>query len=154
MKKLVLLSFIAFLTACGNKVVFEENHPFPNDIWQRFEAQEYKIDITDNDVPYCLTLTLRYDTSRFNPVELPLVVDFFMDSTELHNITAAIRLKGRNGKLRGETIDQYCTVIDTIDRFRMFNKCGTYTYRIKQRTSKYEIAGLTSLTLKVEKAIK
>lgn len=143
---------IALVTvSCSKGVVLEENHSFNNDTWMRFEPEVFQVPIVNNDIPYCLTVTLRYDTSMFMAKELPLVVDFFLDSNELHNITPTLRLRERNGKLRGEIMDHYCTVIDTLDRFRMYSKNGTYTYRIKQRTTKYEIGGITSFGLKVEK---
>ncbi|MBR3528845.1 MAG: hypothetical protein IKN84_04210 [Bacteroidales bacterium] len=156
MKRLLLPLFALVLlcTSCGNDTIFDESHSFDNDTWLRFEPEVFSVPVTNNDKPYCLTVSLRYDTSRFLDPKLPLVVDFFQDSNELHNFTPTIRLRNRNGKLRGECIDRYCTVTDTIDRFRMYNKPGTYTYRIKQRTSKYEIGGIASIALKVEQVVK
>ncbi len=147
----IILAIFLIASSCNKKTIIDENHSFKNDTWMRFEPEVFLVPITNNDIPYCLTVTLRYDTSLLTAKELPLVVDFFLDSNELHNITPTLRLRERNGKLRGETLDRYCTVVDTLDRFRMYSKNGTYTYRIKQRTPKYEIGGITSFGLKVEK---
>lgn len=151
---LPLIALVLLCTSCRNRTILDESHSFDNDTWLRFEPEEFAVPVSNSDMPYCLTVSLRYDTSRFNEAQLPLVVDFFQDSNELHNITPTIRLRDKKGNLLGEHIDRYCTVTDTIDRFRIYSKPGTYTYRIKQRTSKYQIGGIASIALKVEQAVK
>jgi gliding motility-associated lipoprotein GldH len=150
---LLTLSLL-LLASCGKKVVLDETHNFKDETWMRFEPENFSLPIENNDHIYRVCVTLRYDTSRLDYKSLPLVVNYFVDSMELHNFMPEIRLRDRNGKLRGEVYDHYCTVSDTIDRYRLYNRPGTYTYSIKQRTSKYSISGLTSITLKVERVEK
>ena len=149
-KRIIFFASLFFLVAsCGKKVLIEETHTFDNNCWLRFEPEVFSVPVDNTECTHTVALTLRYDTSIFDHDELPLVVDFFLDSAELHNFTPYIRLRNAKGLLRGTTIGSYCTVTDTIDRIRTYNKAGVYTYRIKQRTSKYEIYGINSLTMRV-----
>lgn len=136
-------------SACGNKTLIDETHPFENNTWLRFNPEIFKVQVNNTDISNCVALTLRYDTAIYQQSQLPLLVDFYIDSNELHNFAPVMRLRDSKGKLRGEMVGQYCTITDTIDARRTYNTPGLYTYRIKQRTSKYEIHGINSLTLKI-----
>ena len=150
MKRLPLLFILTLLVSCGNRTVLDETHQFDNNCWLRFEPEVFQADINNTERGHLITLSLTFDTSILTSAELPLVVDFFADSNELHNFAPSIRLRNRKGELRGETVANFCTVTDTIDRFRTYNQRDTYTYRIKQRTSKYEIYGVSSINLRIE----
>lgn len=151
MKKTILLIFAAaaLFTACGKKNLTDDTHSFAENRWMRFEPEVFKVDVRNTDKQYIISTTLTYDTTIFSADELPLVIDFYADSNELHNFMPSIRLKTKKGALRGSAVGQFHTVTDTIDRCRTFNKPGTYTYRIKQGTSKYQIDGISSLNFKV-----
>lgn len=136
--------------SCGNKTLLDETHQFNNNCWMRFEPETYNFEVRNGEKGHAVILNLTFDTAVLTSDELPLVVDFFADSNELHNFAPTLRLRDRKGRLRGETIAQFCTVADTIDRYRTYNHTGQYTYRIKQRTSKYEIYGVCSLKMRVE----
>ena len=152
MRKLFLLLAVALtLASCGKKVLVDETHQFSNNKWLRFEPEMYSVKVDNTSDGYVITATLRYDTTMITGDILPLMVDFYIDSTELHNFTPNIRLRDRKGALRGSTVGQYCTVSDTLDRYRIYNKKGDYTYRLRHRTNKYEIEGVTSLNLKIER---
>ena len=151
MKKTLLVSLTLMLlcAACGKKNIIDDTRSFAGNRWMRFEPEVFKVDIKNTDKQYIITTTLTYDTTVFNANELPLVVDFFADSNEMHNFLPSMKLRNRNGTTRGTMLAQFHTVTDTIDRCRTFNKPGTYIYRIKQGTSKYELNGISSLNLKV-----
>ena len=137
------------MVSCGKKTLIDETHNFKNNCWLRFNPEVYRFDVNNTNDSHCIALTLRYDTNVFNASELPLVVDFFIDSNEMHNFFPTLRLRDAKGSLRGTAIGNYCTVTDTIDSRRIYNNKGSYTYRIKQGTSKYELYGISSLTLTV-----
>ncbi len=151
MKKTLLVSLTLMLlcAACGKKNIIDDTRSFAGNRWMRFEPEVFKVDIKNTDKQYIITTTLTYDTTVFNANELPLVVDFFADSNEMHNFLPSMKLRNRNGSPRGTMLAQFHTVTDTIDRCRTFNKPCTYIYRIKQGTSKYELNGISSLNLKV-----
>ncbi len=153
MKKTVVLFFIVAMlcVSCGKRVLIDETHQFANDTWMRFEPEMFKVKVNNTDKGYVVTATLKYDTAILSGDVLPLLLDFYIDSTELHNFTPSIRLIDKKGVRRGTTIGQYCTVTDTLDRYRIYNQTGDYTYRIKHRTSKYELFGVISFGLKIEK---
>ncbi len=150
-KILIMIAAAMVFAACGKKVIVDQTVGLENDCWLRFEPAKFSVPIKNIDKSYAISITMRYDTSRFAGNELPLLVDFFADSNEMHNFTPTLRLKNADGTRRGQTIGALCSVTDTIDRLRSYNKAGDYTYRIKQRTSKYEIYGISSVTLHVEK---
>lgn len=146
----IFLAIVFVLASCGKKTLLNETHTFEGGTWNRFEPAEFKVNVKNIDKPYIVSVTLRYDTTVLYEPELPLIVDFFTDSNELHNILPKVRLRNRQGILRGETTAKFCTVTDTIDRRRYYNHPGTYTYRLRQRTTRYDIHGVESITLTVQ----
>lgn len=137
------------ISSCGKRTLIDETHSFANDTWKRFEPEVFEFDVKNIDVPYVVTLTLSYDTTLVTDAALPLVVEFFADSNARHTLFPSIMLTDRSGHRKGSTVERYCTVVDTIDNCRFFNEVGTFTYRVKQRTSKYEIGGIATLGMKV-----
>ena len=137
------------ISSCGKRTLIDETHSFANDTWKRFEPEVFEFDVKNVDVPYVVTLTLSYDTTLVTDAALPLVVEFFADSNARHTLFPSIMLTDRSGHRKGSTVERYCTVVDTIDNCRFFNEVGSFTYRIKQRTSKYEIGGIATLGMKV-----
>jgi gliding motility-associated lipoprotein GldH len=150
-KILLFLTASLLLVSCSKRVLLDETHDFANNIWLRFEPEVFKVDVKNIDDPYLVTMTLSYDTSLFDYETLPLSVEFFVDSNARHTFFPSIRLVNSDGVRRGTVIGQYCTVSDTLDRCRLYNEADQYTYRIKQRTSKYEIDGISGVGLKIEK---
>ncbi|MBQ6238643.1 MAG: hypothetical protein IJK07_10560 [Bacteroidales bacterium] len=149
LSKLLLAAMaMLVLTACGKRVLIDETHSFADNTWMRFEPEQFEVNVKNIDVPYQVTVSLQYDTTLVTGDALPLVVEFFADSNARHTLFPEIRLVDR-GQRRGTKVDRFCTVVDTIDRCRLFNEEGTFTYRIKQRTSKYEIGGIAGLGLRV-----
>lgn len=149
--KFLYIIIVGLLAAsCGSKTILDENHSFANNCWMRFEPVEFTIPKVNPDKAYRICLTLSYDTTRLSGLELPLLIKFYADSNERHTIIPDLQLRDAKGLLRGSTIGQYCTVTDTIDHYRRFNQAAPYTYSIKQRTSKYELYGISCLQLKVE----
>lgn len=150
--RLLTIITVAILSAsCGSRTVLDETKPFTNNCWMRFEPVEFTTPKVDPNKAYRISLTLRYDTTKIRGNELPLLVMFYADSNEHHTITPDLQLRDKKGTLLGNTVAQYCTVSDTIDYYRRFSHAEPYTYKIKQRTSKYELYGIASISMKVEK---
>lgn len=150
-KILTIFTFVLLFSSCGTKTVLEETKPFANNCWKRFEPVEFTIPQVDTEKAYRISFTLRYDTTKLRDKMLPLLITFYADSNERHTIIPDFELRDKNGKLLGQTVGQYCTVSDTIDYYRRFNHAEPYTYKVKQRTSKYELYGITSLQMKAER---
>ena len=129
LSKLLLASMaILMLASCGRRTLLDETHSFDNNTWKRFEPEVFKFDVKNIDVPYVVAVA---------------------DSNARHTLFPSITLIDRKGQRRGNTVERYCTVVDTLDHCRLFNEQGRFTYRIKQRTSKYEIGGIAGLGLRV-----
>lgn len=148
-KLLIIISLLA--VSCGTHTVLDETKPFANNCWKRFEPVEFTIPKVDSDKAYRISLTLRYDTTKLTGKMLPTLIMFYADSNEHHTITPDLELCNQKGQRQGKTVGQYCTVTDTIDYYRRFSHSAPYTYKIKQRTSKYELYGVSSIQMKVEK---
>lgn len=150
--KLLAIIAISFLAvSCGTKTVLDETKPFANNCWKRFEPVEFTIPKVDTDKAYRISLTLRYDTTKLTGKMLPMLITFYADSNERHTITPDFELCDKLGKRYGKTVGQYCTVSDTIDYYRRYSHAEPYVYKIKQRTSKYELYGIASLQMTVER---
>ena len=154
MKAKVLISAILAVAllavSCGSRTVLDETVPFANNCWKRFEPVEFTIPKVNPDKAYRICLTIRYDTTRLTSSALPLLVMFYADSNEHHTIIPDLELRDQKGRRLGHTVGQFCTVCDTIDHYRRFNHAEPYVYKIKQRTSKYELYGVASIQMKAE----
>lgn len=148
---MTIITLAMLASSCGTKTVLDETKPFANNCWMRFEPVEFTIPKIDTEKAYRISLTLRYDTSKIKDKLLPLLITFYADSNERHTIIPDFQLRDKEGLLLGQTVGQYCTVSDTIDYYRRYSHAEPYTYKIKQRTSKYELYGITSLQMKAEK---
>lgn len=142
------------LAGCGNNVLLDETHSLPDNKWLRFEPEEFHFEVSDINACYNLSITVNYDTTLLTDRTLPLSVDYFSDVNEQHHLTRDIPLIDHQGNRRGDVLGRYCTISDTIGRYQVFNRKGEYTYRIKQRTSRYEMNGVSSINLKVVKSVK
>ncbi len=139
-------------TACGPQTLVDETHLLENNTWMRFEPEVFRLKCNDPDACYNVCFTISYDTTVVKDNSLPIVVDFYADSNELHNYFRTISFFDRKGGRLGTMTGTFCTVTDTLDRYRYYNHSDPYTYRIKQRTSRYELPGISSVGLKVEEA--
>lgn len=146
---LPLVLTLLIVTSCGKRVLTDQTVNFDNARWGYFEPALFQADVDDTDNPYSVCLTLHYDTNKLQYTTIPVIVRFYIDSSEMHSFNATLRLKDRSGKRRGDIIDNRCIVTDTIDRCRIYNQEGQYTYRIIQFTSKYEIFGVESLRMRI-----
>lgn len=149
---LTLLAGSLMCASCGQQTLIDETHPLADNTWMRFEPEVFHFDISDIDACYNIYLTVCYDTTLVRMDKIPLVIDFYADSNELHNIMPTLHFTDRKGVRRGTLSGNYCTVTDTLDRYRFYNRAASYTYRIKQGTSRYELPGISSVSLKVEEA--
>lgn len=150
-KLLIIATLALFAVSCGSGTVLDETKPFANNCWKRFEPVEFTIPKVNPDKAYRISLTLRYDTTKITGKTLPLLVMFYADSNEHHTITPDFELCDQKGHRHGQTVGQYCTVSDTIDYYRRFSHAEPYIYKIKQRTSKYELYGIASIRMQAER---
>lgn len=152
MKKLfftIPLIATLLLTSCGKSKIADSTQEFPENCWLRFEPAVFTTSPAKTDRTYNVCLSITFDTTKLGYSTLPLLVNFYADSNEMHTFIPDMRLRDKNGQLRGTTITKFCTVTDTIDKLRTYNHAVPYTYRIKQRTSKYELYGVTSINLTI-----
>lgn len=147
------ISFFIFalsLTACGNKVILDEERTFSS-TWNRFTPQQYEIAIPSSDLFFHIDYTVVVDTAVFRYDRLPLIVDIYgADGTQRH-ISPVIPLK-ENGRWKGQQEGPNRRVTARVHNYFTFNKSGTYRYEVKQATSQYDLEGVRAFSVHIEEA--
>ena len=152
MKHLVPVILATLFFCSCNKVVLDETHTFENNTWMRFEPESYQFNIRNIDDCYDIIATLKVDTNQFFYKDLPLVVNMNSANGDQRMFYSHVALTNKSGKRQGETIGCYQTVTTKMREYVFFNTSGEQTVEVKQGTSKYELPGVVSFGLKVEKA--
>lgn len=152
MKKTILaVALVSLLVSCGKRVLLDETHSLDKNVWMWSEPEVFDFEVQDVDNPYVIVMSMSYDTDLVTSSSVPLKIEFFTDSNARHTLFPSLTLVDRDGSRRGTKIDRFCTVTDTLDRCRLFNEAGVYTYKVKQLTGKYEMNGVSALGMKVER---
>ncbi|MBR3413841.1 MAG: hypothetical protein IKG81_14265 [Bacteroidales bacterium] len=151
----ILLSLIvlASLCSCGKKVILDEDRTFANDTWLRFQPEQFSVTPGSPDDCYNFLLTLTIDTARFHESGLPIMMEIESPEHEKRTLFSTILLRNHEGHWLG-SFDEHGNIIVTqpIRQYFFFSTASTHSISLGQRTNKYEIKGIRSLNLKVEKA--
>ncbi|MDY5969625.1 MAG: hypothetical protein SPJ13_06400 [Bacteroidales bacterium] len=152
-RNLVLAAAALLLcSACGKKPIFEETHSLNNQTWLRFEPEKYEFNVKNIDDCYDITLIARIDTTLVSFTEIPLIVDMYNESSEHRMLPLKMRTRDNQGKWQGKTLGCYVDITVPIRRYFYFNAKGLQRVEIKQATSKYELHGVSALTITVKKS--
>ena len=141
------------LTSCGKSVLLDETRTFDNDTWLRFQPEMYELTPTSTEDCYNLILTVTIDTSRYHETGLPIIMELDNANHEKRTLFGTVVIRNHNGNWMGSFDDNGNLVVQqAIRQYLFFSSTATHTLSLGQRTSKYEIHGIRSLNLKVEKA--
>lgn len=156
MKRISLLTILfvlgGLLCSSCNKTLIDDTHNLNNSKWMRFEAQQFQFNVKNTDDCYHIVLTVNVDTSIYTERTLPLVVNMTSEGGETRMFYSNIKLKDKKGNRFGTLVGNYQTASTRIRSYMFFNHKGQQTIAIKQGTSKYELPGIASVNLRVEKA--
>ena len=152
MKHLIPTILATLLLFSCSRVICDEDHSFENNTWMRFEPETFNFHIKNTDDCYNIIATLKVDTNQFHYKDLPLVVNMSSENGDQRMFYSHIALTDKEGKQMGETIGCYQTVKAKMREYVFFNTTGAQTIEVKQGTSKYELPGIVSFGIKVEKA--
>ncbi|MBR1644285.1 MAG: hypothetical protein IJ684_02810 [Bacteroidales bacterium] len=145
---LLLLS----LTGCGRKPVVDETRYFANQRWKWQEPERFEFDIKKTSECYNLVAEVYYDTAVLRRPTLPLIVDLQSPNGERRTFQASILLRTRDGHCTGTVIGDFASATATLKKYFFFNTPGTQQLVVTQGTDRYELAGVSRLTLRVEPA--
>ena len=155
MKKHVLpiLLISLLLGSCGKRVLLDETRTFANDTWFRFQPEKYELTPTSTEECYNFIVTVTIDTSRYHDTGLPIIMELDNANHEKRTLFGTIVLRNHNGNWMG-SFDNYGNLIvqHTLRQYLFFSSATTHAVSLGQRTNKYEIHGIRSLNLKVERA--
>jgi len=151
---LTLLAVILF-TACGNKTIYDEERTVERGIWNRFTPEVFDIPVNDIKSYYDIDIIVTVDTNIYRYEQVPLMLTLDSPNGEQRQFYGTVLLKDK-GRWRGEMQDKDgSTLRDVSGRIRSyfsFNTKGTHRLGVSHTTSQYDLEGLRSLRLHIEKA--
>lgn len=119
----------------------------------RFEPEEFIVNVPSEEDYYNIEMTICLDTNIFKGKEFPLVVNMISSEGEQRMFDAHIPLFNfKEGSRIGTFEDTFQTSSNIVRKYLSFNRKGDFKLQIKQGTSKYELHGIKSIGVKVEKA--
>ena len=151
----ILLGFF-LLSACGGKkVLIDETREFDRAVWQRFTPEVFDIKVSNPDDYYSIDFEVVVDSAMMRNPQLPLTVNLYSPDGTRRMFYAYINLV-ENGRWKGEALkgrsrDGLRVMRQNIRPFFTFNSTGIYRLEIGQATSQYELEGVQSLRLDIER---
>lgn len=145
MKSLIKIGFVAFslfmLFSCGDKKVFEATVTPQNQEWNIFKPIDFNFEIKDTSKPYKITLGIKIDRQKMLEKSIPLSYIFKYPGGE--NRTAF-----KNLLVDSATVENGVSEF-VIVNYKQFNDPGKYLISFTQGTSKYNLEGIESVTLRI-----
>lgn len=144
------------LVSCGGKnVLVDDQREFPNTVWNRFQPEKFEITVNNTDDYYCIDFEVVVDSALMRNDQLPLTVNLYSPDGERRMFYTYINLM-ENGRWKGEvkkgrSQEGLRVLRQNIRPYFTFNSKGTYRMEIGQATSQYDLDGVESLRLIVER---
>lgn len=138
---IIFLSFSILTTGCrGNspQVVVEKKTEFKDGNWNRFHYITHKIDIEDTVSRHEIQLEIDF-LPEISTREIPVIFSITAPDSSLSHIRTKINLS-ENPK------SPYTQIIHPA---KYFNQKGQYTFHYFQKTSKFDLYGIKSVTMKI-----
>ena len=136
-------------------MLIDETREFDRAVWQRFTPESFDVKVENPDDYYRIDIELVVDSALMRNEQLPLTVNMYSPDGERRMFYAYINLV-EHGRWKGEmqkgrTKKGLRVMRQTIRPFFTFNSKGVYRMEIGQATSQYELEGLYSLRLDIER---
>ncbi len=140
------------LAACGNHTVLDETRSFDGAVWNRFKPEVFDVNIVKPDDFYNITVELVVDSALMRGNSFPLTVNLYSPDSEHRMFYTGLLL--RNGdRWKGESAGNGLRVVrQNIREFFSFRGKGTHRLEIGQATSQYDLEGVRSMHVTIEKA--
>lgn len=156
MKKLqhALLIVLAAITmaSCGNDVIYNETRTFDNETWLRQQPETFDFEVSNIEDCYNIYVTFRLDTADLRGNDLPLINNLYTEEGERRMWYGSIHLRNADGTWLHKLEGKYVVGEQKIREYFFFNAKGMHTLEIGQGTSRYEIHGVGSFGVRIEKA--
>lgn len=154
MKKIILPLILSclFLSSCG-KFHYSHDISINTGVWNSFEPRVFEFDWQKPDLCVDLSMKVAVDTSRYRDNVLPIIVKMVSSDGESRQFRTEILIRDRDGILHGEADEQgYIVCQDVIRHHMFFNSKGKQRIEVTQGTSKYDLVGIYSVGIAIDKA--
>ena len=155
MKKIlttIAIAITCIMSACSDKVVFEEKHNFPNSTWMRIDPENFEETIKNIADCYDTYFSLTVDTNVIRINNLPLVINIEDSEGSLRVFMSDIIFQNKKGESMGKTIGSFVEYTAKAREYFYFNSKGIHKFSIKNSTQFYELKGIASIGMKIEKS--
>ena len=155
MKKILTTIAIAItfiMSGCTDKVVFEEKHNFPNSTWMRFNPENFEVEIKNINDCYDIYFTATVYTNVIRINNLPLVVNIEDSEGSRRVFMSDIIFQNKKGESMGKTLGSFVEYTAKAREYFYFNSKGIHKFSIKNSTQFYELKGIASIGMKIEKS--
>lgn len=155
MKKILLtlsIAIISLFSACSDKPIFDEKHNFANTTWMRFDAEVFDVNIKNTNDCYDLYFSVTIDTNVLKLNNIPLVISIDDEEGGRRVFMSDIILRDKEGKSHGNALGNYVEFKTKVREYFYFNSKGLHKFSVKNGTHLYELKGIASIGLKIEKS--
>lgn len=132
--------------ACTNSVVYEKEVNFPKKGWNSFRPEKFQFEIKDVEKRYNINLEVKLNDS-FRHFSLPIYYSID-DGSGVENRSGrfSMRIKDlEENFLNPADKNGIYTFEQNFQANKKFNTLGTYTYKLEQGTSNYDLEGVVSI---------
>lgn len=147
----LIAALLTLCTSCGDNTVFEDEHTFDRNIWNRFTPEVFDINISNIEDYYNIDFTVAVDTTLYRYNEVPVIIELKSPGGEQRQFYGHVVLREK-GRWRGEMIDGYRTVSSRIRNYFSFNSKGVHQMEVCHTTSQYDLEGIHNLGITITKA--
>ncbi|MBR5783548.1 MAG: hypothetical protein IKY43_00085 [Bacteroidales bacterium] len=153
-KTLILVATVVAiaLSSCTDKVIFDEKHNMSNGTWMRFEPETFEVEVKNVKDCYNIYFTLMVDTNVLKLSNVPLVVNLKDEEGSSRVFMSDVILKSKDGKITGNAVGDFVEYTAKAREYFYFNHPGIHQFEIKNATQYYELKGIASFGLKIEKS--
>ena len=155
MKKIFLilsLAVIVLFSACSDNVVFDQKHNFAGSTWMRFEAEDFDVNINNTEDCYDIYFSVVVDTNVLKLKNIPLVVNIADEEGGRRTFMCDVPFKNKKGEFAGKSMGNFIEVTGKAREYFYFNTKGIHKFSVKNATQYYELKGISSIALKIEKS--
>lgn len=152
---IVLLACIS-LVACSKSHIYSNEVQFPNQYWPRIdEGKDITFDnvvVPSKDEAYDISLTFRH-TAQINIDKISFILRIISPSGIRKETTHTIDLKDRSGvKFAGQQVGDVYDMTSIVKQYFSFGEKGTYKIIISNYCTQYQVDGLISAKIDINKS--
>ncbi|HMM11486.1 MAG TPA: hypothetical protein PKE03_05275 [Bacteroidales bacterium] len=151
--KTFALIMLVMLTSCGGKPVFESVVAFDDLIWNRFNIIEMDVAIDDAEPLYDVKVSFVH-TDVYPSDHIAMNITFYFPNGGMRSRDYEFRLQDAGMQWTGEKTGDFFSNTFPVNMGMRFPETGITRVRIENKMTKFNIAGIASVGLLVEKSSK